>query len=361
MAIASTNFIPLQANSTGDAEALGLKVWMGDVAGAYFQSSVTEGLFNYKGVGGGLTEAQWVVTARRGSEYFIRGEDILEGSGGSGQSTDYLETLPTQEVTVKVDRPLIAPSFLDRQDSILTHFDSQAEMRRQSGQELARTVDLHRMICITRGAHRIDGGSSGTEVNTFVSGLKANATAFKVDDFADSADTDGSLTQAGIALMAERFDENDVPDDGRVMFVNPQVYHFILDKLDDYIDRDFAGEGSKARAMIPYCHGFRIVKTTNLPNTQYTHPTGAVGGSSGNKYTVDATGLKALFATRDALAEVRLGGGFGGESAYIQERMGTMVNSYWVGGMKELRPEACGAIYLDALPSTWTSPNSGTA
>lgn len=352
MAAVNTSFIPLQSNGSGDAEALGLKVWMGEVAGAYFQSSVTEGLFDFKSTGGGLTEAQWIVSGRRGSVYHTRGEDVLVDQDAG--SNDYVETLNTAEVTVRIDRPLIAPSFLDRQDSILTHFDAQSEMRRQAGQTLARTVDLHRLVCVGRGAHRHEDNTTDANDGVFVTGVKAGAssvTAIADATFVGGASESAAGTEAAIALMAERFDNLENQKDGRYMFCDPETYHFLISNLDDYIDRDFAGEGSKARAMIPYVHGFRIIPTTNMPTGTITNPSGLGNGNTTNKYALKATGLKALFATREALAEVRLGGGFGGESAYIPERMGTLVNSYWVGGMKELRPESCGAIYNAAIPS----------
>jgi hypothetical protein len=352
MTAVNTLYLPLAVNDGTDAEELGLKMWVGEVAGAFYQSSVTEGLFDFKTIGGGATEAQWIVTGRRGSEYHTRGEDLLTDQ--SAASADYVKHLNTAEVTVKFDRPLDASSFLDRQDSILSHYPHQTEMRRQSGQTLARTIDLHRLICIARGAHRHEVNGNNVDDGVFVDGVKDDTTdhvtAFGSATFATGASEDPDATQEYIALMAERFDNLEVPEE-RVMFVNPSVYHYILQYLDDYVDRDYGGEGSRARAMIPYIHGFRVIKTTNMPSGTIAHPAGAVGGSSGNKYAIKAAGLSALFATRDALAEVRLGSGFQAESEYLTWRKGTLVSLDWTGGMKELRPECCGAIYNDTIPS----------
>lgn len=350
MTSVSTNFIPLQAEGAGDAEVLGLKRWVGEVYGAYARRSVTEGRFNFKSISGGATEAQFPVAARRGDEYFARGDDILEDSADAS----YVKTLPMNEVVVRLDRPNIASSFLDQQDSVLSHYDANVEMRIQAGETLARRQDRQRLICALRGAHRYDG-ASGNE-DTFVDGLKpavssASPTVLEDADFVSAA----TSTEATIALMAERFDDLEVPDEGRMMFVTPQVYWHLLENLDDHINTDFRGEGSKARGQIRYIHGFEIIKTTNLPTTDISsNPTNVAGGSTGNDYRVKGATLQALFARPDSIAEVRLGSGFNIESGYLINRMGTLVNPYYVGGKKELRPESCGAIYT-TIPAS--APN----
>ena len=352
MAAPNTVFIPLQSNASGDAEALGLKVWAGETAGAFMQASVTEGRFNFKTASGGATETQWIVSGRRGSEYHTRGEDILIDQ--SADSRDYVKTLKTAEVVVRTDRPLIAPSFLDRQDSILTHFDSQAEMRRQAGQTLARTIDKNRLICVARGAHRHEANGTDANDGVFVEGVKAGSdavTALSSVTFAGGSGETADGTEEFISRMAERFDNLEVPMEGRMMFVGPSVYHYLVNNLDDYINVDLRGEGSKARATIFHASGFEIIKTTNMPTGTIANPAGLGSGSSTNKYAIKATGLAALFATRDALAETRLSGGFSIDANYIPERRGMLVDMAWSGGIKELRPECCGAIYNAAIPA----------
>jgi len=349
-----------------DTQELFLIDWTDDVVLAYERKSVTEGRFARKfTTAGDMKAAQWILTARREAQHHARGEDLVTDGTylGSTQSTQRLAYF---------DRPWVAPVLIDDMDRAQTHWPATAEERRQAAEAITRGLDSYRLRLLARAAWRHDDTAAGAQALsttpdandlTFLPGLKASRTVVAGNDsglglnasnFMDPASGDPAVDLDIISYMAAAFDDNEVPEEDRVLYLNPTRYTYAVNNFSDMIDRDFSGQGSKAMRKVPYVLGFELVKTTNMPTQQMNDdpnmPVGQVTpGVGSNTYYHHADGLAALFGSRDAVGEVVLGSdGFGAESERQARLVSDFMNTLWYGGATELRCEGAGAVYTSA-------------
>jgi hypothetical protein len=332
-----------QANATGDSLALFLKVSSGEVLTAFRRDCVTKSIpFRRRTVSGGKT-TQFKVTARTTATGHQRGDWLLEdtsnAAGVSPSPSPYLRNPKVAEVVVGLDRALVSGAFFDELDDLMA--PESAELRQEwaymAGEAIARKYDSRRLINIAQGAE-------ATPYNTDLTGgtsLTGITNMFSV----------ASDTLDAIADMAAAMDEKYVPSEGRIMFVTPTDYYWMVQNLKtDIINTDYRGVGSVAQGVVESVMGFRIVKTTNLPTTNIT--TDAAGGddsvvSAVNDYLHDCSNIKALFCHPEAIGIVEPAG-MGGEPTVVyekhQDRLGEVIFAKAYSGSKFLRPEACGSI-----------------
>lgn len=340
--MAATNvFSPGQPGGSGNVEGLYLKKFTGDVLLRYRRMNKTEGLGiavrRMNGVG--QSQAQFIVSGDRTAAYHVRGQNILEDGS-------YLGETPYAEITCQIDRPLIAASLIDDMDRAMAHWDFTSEDRFQAAKRISNTLDERRLTMVARGASRNTAGSGN--MGLFLAGTKPVDTVVNSNAFNSAATFESALGTLQVA-----FDTNDIPETGRYLFVSPTTFNLMVRELDEYIDRDFAGEGSKPAGEIKRILGWNVVKTNSLAAVAAdvtTNPTGFANGATTNDYRHLGNGLMALAAGMGCIGEVTMGGtGFKTEGGRVPEYLGTLLNTMYIGGFKELRPEACGAVYSNTV------------
>lgn len=265
----------LQVNGAGDAKALALKVFAGEVLTAYETKRVASMYVRNRQITSGKS-AQFPVLGKASGGYHTPGTEI----NGRG--------INSNEVVITIDDLLESDVSIANYDEAMSHFDVRSEYSSQMGIFLANTEDkqlLQLGILAARSAARITGEQGGSVITSANAGTVA----------------DDLITAAFAA--AQKFDEKDVPEDDRAFFVRPAQY-YLLAQSTKLLNKDWGGQGVYADGKALRVAGMEIVKTNNLPVTNVT--TGTTDAGTGDKYLGNFTTTVALAMQRNALGSVTL-------------------------------------------------------
>jgi len=150
--------------------------------------------------------------------------------------------------------------------------------------------------------------------------------------------TDVSVLKAKMLYASQRFDEKNIPSEGRNIVVRPAQYYLLL--TDDEIKNSrYDVGGSSRNATVSRYAGWDIHKSIHLPSSNIT-TAGVLGqGQSPNDYAIDATNTVAALFHRTSIATVKLMD-LAVESDYSVRHQGTLVVSKYAMGHGVLRPES---------------------
>jgi hypothetical protein len=300
----------IDANNNGTPfDDLALKVYVGLVLGAYNLKTVTAGRHIERMIMSGK-QAQFPAVGRAAAPAFhTRGTEIT------------FQQINSNEYTIDIQDLLLSPLFIDVLDEAKSHFDVRREYAVQQGQALAEHSDARVFMSM------IAGSRTATPV---VTGLEGGARQVLAN-----ADTDASVLKALIYDAAELFDTNNIPAEGRNLFLRPSQYYLLLQD-GEFIDRDFndAGNGSRANAIMRNAADFAIVKSTNIPSTDLSGDT-----SLPTNLRLDYSANVAVASHMSSAGSVTLIG-LQFESEYDLNRQGTMLVAKMAKGYDFLRQEA---------------------
>jgi P22 coat protein - gene protein 5. len=295
---------PGQADATGDSRALFLKKYGGEVLTAFRESNVFIGRHMVRTITQGKS-AQFPATWKAVASYHTVGTQI------TGQ------VIKGNERTINLDDLLISPVFIASIDEAMSHFEFRREYSYQSGAALSRTFDKNVAqvgLLAARASATVAGANGGTQIT------------------AATAKTDATALIGACFDAAQAFDEKDVPESERFIFVKPEQYYLLVQSGDKAISTDYnpEGNGSLASGKIHRLAGMEIVKTNNLPQSLVnTGPTA---------YQGDFTNTAALVMQRGAVGTVKLID-LSVESEYLIEYQGTLIVAKMAVGHGILRPE----------------------
>jgi hypothetical protein len=302
-----------QINAAGDADALFLKVFAGEVMTIFENENKTKDRVMSRTIQNGKS-AQFPVMGRAAAYYHTPGNEILGGK------------VKHNEKVIVIDDLLISPVFIADIDEAKNHYDVRSHYSTEVGRVLAQTWDKHALqvgvLAARTTTANIDGESPiGTVITEAVAG-----------DF-DDADK----LVAAAYKAAQIFDEKNIPEADRAFYVKPAAYYTMLGHS-KVLSRDFAaGNGDFAKGIIHEVAGMEIVKTNNLPTTNVT--TGTEAGGAAGRYVGDFTKTEALAMHKSAIGTVQLMD-LATRSDYDPRRLGTLINSKYAVGHGVLRPEA---------------------
>lgn len=293
-----------QADGSGDATALFLKVWSGEVLSAFRETNVAAPRFMVRTISSGKS-AQFPATWKAVASYHTPGTYI------TGQ------VINGNERVITIDDLLIAPVFIPLIDEAMSHFDYRSEYSFQCGAALAKTYDeqlLQLVALAARASATVSGGNGGTQITD-----------------ADALTNPDSLVDS-IFDATQALTEKDVPKRDRFVFVKPDQYNLLVSSSSKLINRDYAPDnGSVASGMVARVAGCEIVETNNLPDSDVT--TGPTA------YRGNFTTTAALVSHRTAVGTVKLLD-LATEMAYKIENQGTLIVSKYALGHGILRPES---------------------
>ena len=245
---------PGQSNSTGDARALYLKLFSGEMFKGFQHETIARDLIMKRTLKNGKS-MQFIYTGRTTAEYHTPGNSILGNSDGAP---------PVAEKTITVDDLLISSAFVYELDETLAHYDLRGEISRKIGYALAEKYDRLAFRAIAKGARQASpitknnfkepGGTqirvgTGTAVNAYDAGLLVNA-------FYDAA---------------AALDEKGVSSDGRVAVLNPRQYYSLINTVSSgvitsgLINRDAQGTALQSGQGVVEIAGIKIYKSMNIP------------------------------------------------------------------------------------------------
>lgn len=298
-----------QANTTGDAKALFLKVFAGEVLTAFEEATVTAGRFMERGIASGKS-AQFPILGKIAAAYHTPGAEI------NGL------TVPHNEIVVTIDDLLISHAFLANIDEAMNHYDVRAPYSQEIGRALAYAKDkqlLQLALLAARGAAPVTGEPAGGAVT---SGTMLS-------------DTTGEALVAALFAAAQKLDEKNVSEDGRAAFLSPQAY-YLLAQNTKIMNKDWGGAGVYSDGKVLRVAGIEIVKTNHAPFGQ-TIANGTVEAGTGNKYAGVFTTSVGVVATKEAVGTVKLMD-LAMESEYDIRRQGTLMVAKYAMGHGVLRP-----------------------
>ena len=192
------------------------------------------------------------------------------------------------EKTVRCDDVLVAPIDVPFADLDLSFFDVltpfAAKLARSLAQDLdrkiatqvARAADESGVTGVYPGGQKVTReASGGSAIGSFFADNTAGADAFRDD----------------VAALAQQFDEDNVPEEGRFLFIPPYIRR-ILRNEKDIFDRDFNNAsvvGSMNERAIGLLEGFQLIVTKNIPGNWATTTNGRYGFIDSNlaKYDFD--------------------------------------------------------------------------
>ena len=247
---------PGQSNAAGDARALYLKLFSGEMFKGFQHNTIARDLVTKRTLKNGKS-LQFIYTGHTKAEFHTPGNSILGNSDGAP---------PVAEKTITVDDLLISSAFVYELDETLAHYELRGEISKKIGYALAQKYDRLIFRSLIRGARKaspitksgfVEPG--GTQVRIGSSGTAA----------ADAIDPDKIVTAFYDAAAA--LDEKGISGDGRVAVLNPRQYYALIKGLDGsgigayLVNRDSQGDALQSGKGIYEIAGIKIYKSMNVP------------------------------------------------------------------------------------------------
>ena len=239
-----------QANSAGDARALYLKLFSGEMFKGFEYNAIARDLVTKRTLTNGKS-MQFIYTGRTTAEYHTPGNAILGNTDGAP---------PVAEKTVTVDDLLISSAFVYDLDETLAHYDLRSEISRKIGYALAEKYDRLIFRTIARGAR---AASPITKTNF----KEPGGTQIRVGTGNATEAYDSDKLVAAFYDAAAAMDEKGVSTEGRVGVLNPRQYYELIQKVGDsgLINRDEQGTARQRGQGVVEIAGIKIYKSMNIP------------------------------------------------------------------------------------------------
>ena len=303
-----------QVNSSGDANALFLKVWSGEVLATFQRENKMLGMSSVRTISSGKS-AQFPVVGTNSTSYHTPGNEI------TGTAVKHAEKI------INIDDLLISNAFIANIDEAKNHYDVRSIYTSEMGRALANKVDQHLLqlsVLAAQASATITGGDAGTQITD-----------------ADAKTNAASLISS-IFECAQALDEHDVPSEERFCVVPPATYYLLVQN-DKILNRDFGAErnGVYADGTVIKVAGVNIVKA-NTAVTAFTDQSSSISGTN-NTYNVDASNVAAVVFHKSAIGTVKLMD-LAMESEYDIRRQGTLMVGKMALGHGILRPESAALI-----------------
>lgn len=302
-----------QIDASGDAKALFLKVFSGEVLTMFETTQIMKGLHRNRTISSGRS-AQFPVIGEAQAAYHTPGANILESNNA------LLSTIKHNEKIIYIDEPLISSVFIAKIDEAMNHYDVRAPYSAEIGRQLAYAYDKNvlQTICL---AGRASATISGvTEGGTVIAG-------------GATVETSGIDLAEAIFDAAQALDENDVPAEGRHAVVRPAQYYMLVQETDT-INSLWGGKGSYSEGDVLKIAGINIHKSNHLPSTDLSSQvTGTNNTYHGNfSNTICAVWQEQAVGTV-TLLDLAM------EMEYLIANQGTLMVAKFAKGTGILRPE----------------------
>ncbi len=303
---------PGQSNSTGDARALYLKLFSGEMFKGFQHNAIARDLVMKRTLTNGKS-LQFVYTGHTKAEYHVPGNSILGNTDGAP---------PVAEKTITIDDLLISSAFVYELDETLAHYELRGEISKKIGYALAQKYDRLIFRQIAKGARQ----ASPITKSGFV---EPGGTQIRVgtNNQASDAYVPASLI-AAFYDAAAALDEKGVSQEGRVAVLNPRQYYELIQGVgsNGLINRDSQGTALQGGQGIIEIAGIKIYKSMNIP----------FFGSYGTKYG-------SASATNPGVTSPGNVGSFVGETAEDARASVTGINGNY--GNSSDFANSCGLIF----------------
>lgn len=294
-------------NGGVDKDALFLKVFAGEVLTAFAEKNVMMDKHTVRTIASGKS-AQFPVTGNFSAGYHTPGNEIL------GSAMNHAERIIT------IDDLLISSTFIANIDEAKNHYDVRANYSRKLGEALANTADKHLLqnaVLAARAAATVTDGQGGSRITAATMG------------------TDSEVLLAALFEAAQKFDEKDVPEDERYVFLKPAQYYKLVQNT-KILNKDWGGSGVYSDGKVFRIAGMTVVASNHIPTTNIT--AGTEAGGTPARYAVNALTTIGVVLQKEAIGTVKLLD-LAMESEYDIRRQGTLMVAKYAMGHGILRPE----------------------
>ena len=303
-----------QINSSGDARALYLKLFSGEMFKGFQNNTIARDLVMKRTLKNGKS-LQFIYTGSTKAEFHTPGNSILGNSDAAP---------PVAEKTITCDDLLISSAFVYELDEVLSHYDLRSEISRKIGYALAEKYDRLIFRQIAKGARQASPVSKAGYVEPGGTQIRVGTNA-ELSDAYNSTALVNAFYDAAAAL-----DEKGVSGDGRVAVLSPRQYYELIQAVSSngLINRDEQGSALQSGNGIISIAGIKIYKSMNIPFFgNYGVKYGTTGGTT--DANVASPGNVGSFVGSDS--ELEDGGGVTG-----------MNNNY---GEQDSFDASCGLIF----------------
>ena len=313
-----------QSNAAGDARALYLKLFSGEMFKGFENNAIARDLVMKRTLKNGKS-LQFIYTGRTTAEYHTPGNAILGNSDGAP---------PVAEKTITVDDLLISSAFVYELDETLAHYELRGEISKKIGYALAEKYDRLIFRAVTRGARAASPITKSNFVEPGGTQVRVGSTTNESDAYSATALVDAFYNAA--AAM----DEKGISQDGRVGVLNPRQYYALIQQVGEngLINRDSQGSARQSGQGIVEIAGIKIYKSMNIPflgkyGTKYGGTSGVTDpGNTGDFIGVAAenasgatAGINNDYGTAAELGAKSCGLIFQKEAAGVVETIGPQV------------------------------------
>ena len=240
-----------QLNSSGDARALYLKLFSGEMFKGFQHESIARNMVMKRTLKNGKS-LQFIYTGRTTAEFHTPGNSILGNSDGAP---------PVAEKTITCDDLLISSAFVYELDETLAHYELRGEISKKIGYALAEKYDRLIFRAVAKGARQ----ASPVAKTNF---KEPGGTQVRVGTTTNDSDAynAGNLVNAFYDAAAA-LDEKGVSSSGRCAVLNPRQYYSLIQDIgsNGLINRDVQGTALQSGNGIIEIAGIKIYKSMNIP------------------------------------------------------------------------------------------------
>ncbi len=336
-----------QINATGDASAMFLKVFSGEVLQVFEEANVMMPLHTVRTISSGKT-AQFPVMGTASAKYHTPGESILgsgldsSGSDGVLDEAKYLSKVKHAERTISIDGTLVSSAFIADIDEAKNHYDVRSGYTTAIGRELAYHSDRALIRTVIAGAR------ATTDRFNVAAGTSTQFLGAAINEAGAGAVYTAAEMVTAIASIAQKMDEKNVPAEGRYVLLTPAEYYKLVSSGNDAINTDFGGMGSIATGEVAQVAGIRILKSNHIPNSNEAgtlfddaaianNPFDATGSAG---YSANFSNTAGVIFQTEGVGTVKLLD-LALESEYQLDRLGTLMVAKYAMGHGVLREECC--------------------
>ena len=272
-------------NATGDARALFLKVFSGEIISQYESKCVMKDLVRTRSIATGKS-ASFPLYGSATAKWHTPGQNILEKESG------YLTDFKYAERILTLDNMLTANTLINDVDELINHWDVRSPIATELGRALAYAYDRFAMSTFWSAANSVSP----------ISATSANGTALAGQIITKgTTDPTGAQILDGLYEAQVALDNKDVPVEGRFCVVRPEQYQILLgtpavSTANTFrFSKDYGsgmGDVAKGTAATVEVAGFKLMKSNLFPKESLASNT-------------------TLFANANAVTDVYGGNGVG--------------------------------------------------
>ena len=327
--MADTTITPISQNDKSGTNLERFKIkFSGLVLEAFRRKNLMRQFIWEKNAKGSKTASFPAIGNSKAFMHITRGKDIFDSSNSLMSQT------ATNDVYVKVDRPMFVAEAIDISDDLMSDDVTLGHIANAMAETLARRIDRKILQAGVLGARASTNIADVSGYDAISGGTALNK--------GSTIETTESVVRGAIIEAAQTLDENDAPTE-RFAILTPTLYHLLLQNSTILGAEYGKMQGVEGKALD--IHGVKVlmsnnVPSTNIANTDTLYGNAANAGNQNTYYGDFSSTVGLVFAGRQAIGGAILRDVSTWVEMNDEEREAHKLKVSFVGGFSNLRPEA---------------------